>query len=290
MIEILSDALRATLNPAGAELWALHDAQGRLLMHDGAPDYWTGHAPLLFPIVGGLADDRYRLRDGRQFTLPRHGFARRSLFTVVESGPDHALFRLTETQETLAAWPFPFRLDMAFRLEGATLFTTATVTNSGDTPLPFSLGYHPAFAWPLPYGAAKADHRILFEKREPAPIRRLDAGGQVLASHEPSPVNGRTLTPTTALFEDDAMIWDRLESRSLTWGAAGTPNLRIDFPGMPMLGLWQKPGAPYLCIEPWAGIADPVGYDGVLEDKPGIVILAPGDQRAFRMDVTLVQG
>ncbi|MET0137696.1 MAG: aldose 1-epimerase family protein [Sphingobium sp.] len=288
MIEIQSDSLRATLNPVGAELWTLHDAAGLSLMTDADPAFWTGHAPLLFPIVGGLASDRYRLRDGRSFTLPRHGFARRSPFAVVESGPAHALFRLTDTADTLSVWPFPFRLDMAFRLEGATLFTAATVTNTGDADMPFSLGYHPAFAWPLPYGAAKEDHRITFEKREAAAIRRLDSGGQLLPDSEPSPVTGRTLTPTPALFHADAMIWDRLESRSLTWGAPGTPGLRIDFPGMPMLGLWQKPGAAYLCIEPWSGIADPVGYDGVLEDKPGIVTLAPGDERMFRMDITLV--
>lgn len=294
MIEIISDALRATLNPAGAELWSLHDAEGRSLMTDADPAYWTGHAPLLFPIVGGLVGDRYRLRDGRAFTLPRHGFARRSTFDLVESWADHALFRLTDSAETLAVWPFAFQLDMAFRLDGATLFTTATVTNTGTDAMPFSLGYHPAFAWPLPYGATKEDHRIVFEKKEAAPIRRLDGAGQLLAEGEPSPVTGRTLIPTTTMFEADAIIWDRLESRSLTWGALGstpdTPSLRIDFPGMPMLGLWQKPGAAYLCIEPWAGIADPLGYDGVLEDKPGIVTLAAGEARAFRMDVTLVQG
>ncbi|MET0365135.1 MAG: aldose 1-epimerase family protein [Sphingobium sp.] len=290
MIEIASDGLAATLNPAGAELWSLRDAEGRALMTDADPAYWTGHAPLLFPIVGGLAGDRYRLRDGREFVLPRHGFARRSTFAVVDQGEAHALFRLTESAETLAVWPFAFRFDMAYRIEGATLFTTATISNTGDTAMPFSLGHHPAFAWPLPYGAAKADHRILFEVEEPAAIRRLDTAGQLLPESQPTTVTARTLTPTREMFEADAAIWDRLDSRSLLWGAPGTPHLRIGFPDFPMLGLWQKPGAPWLCIEPWAGIADPAGYDGPLEDKPGIILLPPGESRAFRMDVTLVQG
>lgn len=290
MIEIASDALAATLNPDGAELWSLRDADGRELMTDADPAFWTGHAPLLFPIVGGLAGDRYRLRDGRSFVLPRHGFARRSTFELAEQEPGHVTFRLTDSAQTLAVWPFPFRLDMAYRIEGATLFTTATVTNRGEAPMPFSFGHHPAFAWPLPYGAAKEDHRILFEHPEPAPIRLLDGAGQVLPDPRPTPVEGRELTPTPEVFAHDALIWDRLESRSLLWGAPGTPNLRIDFDGLPMLGLWQKPGAQYLCIEPWAGIADPVGYDGPLEDKPGIILLPPGGTRAFRMDVTLVRG
>ncbi|MFT3966632.1 MAG: aldose 1-epimerase family protein [Sphingobium sp.] len=290
MIEIASTALSATLNPLGAELWSLRDAEGRELMTDADPAYWTGHAPLLFPIVGGLRGDRYRLRDGREFSLPRHGFARRSTFDLIEQEAGHALLRLTESAETLAVWPFPFRFDMAYRIEGPALSTVATVTNRGEAEMPFSLGHHPAFAWPLPYGAPRADHRILFEAPEPAPIRRLDAAGQVLAEREDTAVRGRELIPTSGLFEGDAMIWDRLESRSLLWGAAGRPNLRIDYPDFPLLGLWQKPGAAYLCIEPWAGIADPVGFDGPLEEKPGIILLPPGESRAFRMDVTLVQG
>jgi galactose mutarotase-like enzyme len=259
-------------------------------MTNADPAYWTGHAPILFPIVGGLNGDRYRLRDGRNYSLPRHGFARRSVFTPVETRADAVTLRLVDSVDTRAVWPFPFRLDMAFAITGTTLAMTATVTNTGTEPMPFSFGYHPAFAWPLPYGAAKQDHRVRFAEPEPAPLRRLDADGQIRTETEPTPVVGHNLVPTAALFQADAMIWDRLDSRSLLWGAPATPNLRIDFPGMPMLGLWQKPGAAYLCIEPWAGIADPVGYAGTLEDKPGILLLPSGEARAFRMDVTLVQG
>jgi galactose mutarotase-like enzyme len=100
-------------------------------------------------------------------------------------------------------------------------------------------------------------------------------------------VKGRTLRPTHALFDEDAVIWDQLESRSLRWGADTGPQLRIDFPDTPWLGLWQKPGAHYLCIEPWAGMADPAGFDGEITDKPGIIALPPGGTRSFRMDVTL---
>ena len=103
----------------------------------------------------------------------------------------------------------------------------------------------------------------------------------------PTPVVGREIAPDAALFEADALIWDDLASRSLTWGAPGESHLDIAFPDTPMLGIWQKPGANYLCIEPWQGHADPVGYDGDFRDKPGVVSLAPGKSRSFRMDVTL---
>ena len=287
LVRIASPSLAAIISPMGAELWSLTDSEGRELMTDADPAYWSGHAPLLFPVVGRLRGDAYRL-DGRSHAMAQHGFARRRPFALVARDGASALFRLEADAETRAAYPFAFRLDMRFAIDGATLAMTATVTNAGDAPMPFSFGYHPAFAWPLPFGSAKADHRILFDAEEPAPIRRIGGEpGLIDPAPRPSPVEGRVLRPTAALFEEDAIIWDRLASRALRWGADTGPQLRIAFPDTPWLGLWQKPGARYLCIEPWAGMADPAGFDGEIWDKPGIIALPPRDSRAFRMDVTL---
>lgn len=289
MIELHSDILSATVNPLGAELWSLRDADGRDLMTDADPAFWTGHAPLLFPFVGRLRGDRYRV-NGAEYTLPQHGFARKRDFALVERDGASALFRLEADAGTRENYPFDFRLDMTFALTDTTIAMTATVSNRGDADMPFSFGYHPAFAWPLPYGAAVEDHRIIFEKAEPAPIRKVGSEPALIALESvPSPVIGNVLAPTYAMFEGDALIWDQLESRSLTWGAPDPPHLKIDFPDTPWLGLWQKPGAHYLCVEPWAGMADPVGFTGEVWDKPGVIRLAPGDARSFRMDVTLVE-
>ncbi len=289
LVTLRSDALTASIHPLGAELWSLRDTEGRELMTDADPAFWSGHAPLLFPIVGALAGDAYRL-GGRSFAMPRHGFARRSEFAQVEAEAGRALFRLDASEASRAVYPFDFRLDMAFALTGATLAITATVSNRGETAMPFSFGYHPAFAWPLPYGGAAEDHRIVFDRDEPAPIRRLDpATGLVEPEPQPSPVKGKVYAPTHADFEADALIWDRLESRSLTYGVPGQPRLRIDFPDTPMLGIWQKPGARFLCIEPWAGIADPLGFTGDFASKPGVRTLATGAQQRLRMYVTLEQ-
>ena len=258
-------------------------------MTDADTAFWSGHAPLLFPIVGALAGDQYRLGE-RSFAMPRHGFARRSEFALVEADASSALFRLEASEASRAVYPFDFRLDMAFALTGATLAMTATVSNLGNTPIPFSFCYHPAFAWPLPYGGAAEDHRIVFARDEPAPIRRLDpATGLVAPDQQPSPVEGKVYAPTYADFEADALILDELQSRSLTYGVPGQPRLRIDFPDTPMLGIWQKPGARFLCIEPWAGIADPAGFGGDFTQKPGVITLAPGAQQRLRMDVTLLE-
>lgn len=289
-VAIASGALSAAIDPFGAELCSFTDSAGAQYMTDADPAFWTGRAPLLFPIVGALRDDCYRL-DGAKYSLPKHGFARRSRFEIVAQAADNVRFRLADSAESRGAYPFAFLLDMEYRVSGMTLAMTATVSNPGGAPLPFSFGFHPAFAWPLPGGAAKEAHRVIFSAPEPQPVRRIDPpSGLLLPEVQPTPVRGRELVPTPALFEPDAIIWDRLNSRSLSFGAEGGSRLDIAFPDTPMLGIWQKPGAAYLCIEPWQGIADPEGYSGDLRDKPGVVSLAPGASRSFRMDVTVTAG
>jgi len=287
LITLRSEGLTARINPVGAELWSLTDANGGEYMTDADPAFWTGHAPVLFPIVGMVRDGGYRL-DGREYAIPKHSVARGALFEVVAQSAASATLRLTDSPATRAAYPFAFRLDLAFAIEGMTLVMTAAVTNPGAMPMPFSFGFHPAFAWPLPGGAAKGAHRLVFEHDEPAPVRRIDpASGLVLADPLPTPVVGRELFPKSALFEPDALIWDRLSSRAASFGAEGGAWLELAWPDCPMLGVWQKPGAAYLCIEPWAGIADPVGFEGDFRGKPAIMELPPGESHGFRMDVTV---
>lgn len=286
-VEIASEGLSARINPFGAELSSLTDAAGREYMTDADPAFWTGRAPLLFPIVGALVDDTLHV-DGQAYTMPKHGFARRSAFRLIEQASDRAVFRLQDNAETLASYPFAFTLDMAFTLSGMTLEMAATIHNTGDTPLPFSFGYHPAFAWPLPGGADKAAHRIVFAHNEPQPIRQIEKGsGLMKAEGVPTPVQGRELALDPELFRADALIWSDLNSRRLSYGAEGGAWLDVAFPDTPMLGIWQVPGARYICIEPWQGHADPIGYSGEFRDKPGVQVLPQGASRSFRMDVTV---
>jgi galactose mutarotase-like enzyme len=286
-VEIASEGLTARINPFGAELSSLTDAAAREYMTDADPAFWTGRAPLLFPIVGARAEDTLRVH-GQTYSMPKHGFARRSAFTLTEQSAGRAVFRLEDTAETRASYPFAFALEMAFTLSGLKLEMVATVHNPGDVPLPFSFGYHPAFAWPLPGGADKAAHCIAFEQAEPQPIRQLEkASGLIRAEGVPTPVRGRELLLDAELFRADALIWTDLASRSLSYGAQGGAWLDITFPNTPMLGIWQVPGARYICIEPWQGHSDPVGFVGEFAAKPGIVVLPQGASRSFRMDVTV---
>jgi galactose mutarotase-like enzyme len=286
LVTITSGDLTARIHPLGAELHSLTDAAGREYMTDADPAYWTGHAPILFPIVGELRGSTYRL-NGREYALPRHGFARRSRFESVEHRGHIARFRLTDSAETRAVYPFAFALELTFGLHGARLEVEASVRNTGDAPLPFNLGFHPAFAWPLPGGGDKLAHAIVFDRVEPSDLRALDDKG-LLAGRTSSPVRGDTLALSAELFAADALVWDELESRSATYrGAAGAPALHIDFPDTSYLGVWQKPGADFICIEPWQGLADEADFAGELQQKAGILTLPPGAARSFRMDVTV---
>ncbi len=284
-ITIRSEALRAAINPLGAELSSLKDADGRELMTDADPAFWRGRAPILFPIVGRLNDDLLWI-DGESYRMEKHGFARRSTFDLAESSPAHALFRMTDSAATREMYPFAFLLEIGFAIDGATLTMTAKIGNSGHAPLPASFGWHPAFAWPLPYGAAREDHRIVFEAPEPGMLRGLAPDG-LIAEDRPTPVEGDTLALADALFERDALIWNPVTSRALRYGASTGPQLDIAFPDTPRLGIWTKPGARYVCIEPWHGIADSIGFQGEFRDKPGVFEIAPGAIWSCEMRATL---
>ena len=286
MIRIASGDLAATVSPLGAELQALTTADGGEWLWIGDPAWWTGRAPLLFPVVGEVAGGVIRV-DGRTYPMPKHGFARRRTFELTASAADEACFRLTADAATRAAYPFDFALDVRFAIAGTTLAITAAIINRGDVAMPASFGFHPAFRWPLPGGGARGDHVVRFAEPELAPIRRIDKAGLLTPARHPSPVAGAILRPDDALFVDDALIFDAAVSRSLWFGVPGRPGVSVEHPDLPLLGIWTKPGAPYLCLEPWQGIADPEGYAGEFRDKPGVVMIAAGDRRSVTMRITV---
>lgn len=285
-VSLRSDALSAEISTLGAELRALADAEGRALLWHGDPAFWSGRAPLLFPIVGELPDLTL-VHEGKGHPMRRHGFARFSEFEVVAQAPARATFRLLPTEATRAEYPFDFALEVTFALDGATLAMEAVVTNPGPGVLPASFGYHPAFLWPLPYGGTRAEHRVIFAEPEPAPIHR-PVNGLLSRASEPSPAADGVLKPDDAMFERDALIFLGLNSHRLQYGVPGRPGLDVTFPGMPDLGIWTKPGAPYLCIEPWSGYATPEGDTRPFVEKPGLLHIPAGEERRFVMNVSLI--
>jgi galactose mutarotase-like enzyme len=279
--------MSAEIDPLGAQLCTLRDRLGRDWLWNGDPAVWSGRAPLLFPIVGALAAGHYRL-GATEYALGRHGFARTSRFQTIHADTQCALLRLSADAASLQRYPFQFELDMLFALQGATLSMTATIHNRGLDPMPASFGYHPAFAWPLPTESTRSGHALQFERDEPAPIRRLDRDGLLSPARHATPIIDRRLALSDALFEQDVLILDQVHSRSVTYHGTHAARLRVDFPDAPYLGIWTKPGAHFICIEPWHGFADPQGYAGDFRAKPGSFLLSPSMPMTTTMSISLL--
>lgn len=285
--EFGSDDLRVAVKAVGAELCSLRDGGGSELLWQAGPE-WPRHAPILFPIVGELKDGRLTL-DGRSYPMARHGVVRERPFTWVERRDDGCRLRIVDDAGTRASYPFAFRFEVDYRVEGTTLEIAYRVANSGEVALPASVGAHPAFRWPLRPGLRKEDHRLVFEQPEPAPIRRLDGSGLLKPDVFPTPIDGRELALSPDLFAADAVILDRLASSRLSYLTPDGDGLEISWEGFPQLGIWSKPqGADFLCIEPWCGTASPAGFDGDFRDKPGLLHLVPGEERTFVHCVTRI--
>jgi galactose mutarotase-like enzyme len=284
---IRSETLSVEISTLGAELQSVSDSNGRQLLWDGDPAVWQGRAPILFPVIGMLMNGCYRL-DGMVYQMPKHGFARHSVFEIVANTDGMVMMRLTASDKTRPIYPFEFQLDVGFALAANTLRLVATISNLGAQPMPASFGFHPALRWPLPYGRSRDEHRIRFAHEEPEPIRRIDAHGLLKPVAEPTPVRGKELVLRDHLFIDDALIFDRLISSHLDYGATSGPQIRVQFSDFPILGVWTKPGAGFLCIEPWQGCADPEGFEGDIREKPGIIEIPPGSARKFVTSISLM--
>lgn len=281
--------LSVVVKADGAELCSLRDAAGTEMLWQADP-LWPRHAPVLFPIVGRLKDDRL-LHRGKSYRLTQHGFARDHRFAWLTRTATHCRLVLHDDGRTRAMYPFGFRLEVAFTLDDDALEQSFAVVNTGRDVLPASVGAHPGFAWPLTAGADKRAHLLEFEQPEPAPIRRL-IGGLLDPTPQPSPVQGRALALSAALFAADALILDRPTSRSVRYTAPGAEVIEVSWEGFSQLGVWSRMTGPdtcgdFLCIEPWHGTASPADFEGEFLDKPGLLVIPPGERRVLTMRIRL---
>ncbi|AXG74349.1 aldose 1-epimerase family protein [Flavobacterium arcticum] len=265
---ILSNAnLSASINPKGAELVSLKDNKGTEYMWEGNPEFWGKHSPVLFPIVGTLKDNSYTYND-KSYTLSRHGFARDMVFTVKEQLDDSATFSLVANAETKEKYPFDFELQLKYTLIANRLHIDYIVNNNGSEVMPFSIGAHPAFALQGNF----EEYSLQFEKDEQLVSTQLQ-NDLLSATEVPVALHDEKLPLQYDLFENDALVFKKIESKYININKNNTPFLRVSFPDFPHLGLWTKPNAPFLCIEPWQGYADSTTSNGNLYKKEGVIVL-----------------
>ncbi|MDO7850136.1 aldose epimerase family protein [Hymenobacter convexus] len=284
-----SPSCRATFAAHGAELTSLVTVADNLeYVWPGDPAVWARHAPVLFPLVGRLPDDLYHYQ-GRDYKLPQHGFARDQEFTVLRHDATELAFRLQHDETTQTIFPFAFELTITYTLRDTQLTVRWDVRNpAADQPLLFSIGGHPAVRCPLLPGEVFEDY--YFEFDHPVTLERhLLQGGLLTGATAPVLNEEQELPLSYDLFADDALVFKHYDFTSLTLRSRKSAHfVRFRFDGFPYLGLWTKgPGAGFVCVEPWHGIASPTGEPGELRDKEGILTLQPGEvfSAAFSIEV-----
>lgn len=276
-----NDQLRIAVRPQGAELTSLfHKTTGIEHLWQADPNVWGWHAPNLFPIVGGLLNDQL-LIDGKTYPLKRHGFARLSTFVLVESSDSHAIFSLRSDTETQKVYPYTFDFQIQYELTGASLSVTYRVVNEGDKTLFFSVGAHPAFNAPFrpngqDTGESYDDYYLEFEQAESLLTHQLSAAGLFTGETQPVPTDGQQLALTPHLFDQDALVFKQLSSHQVSLRSRRNDHaVTVSFADFPHLGIWAKPGAPFVCIEPWLGYADAEGTLRPIEQKEAIQQVGP---------------
>jgi galactose mutarotase-like enzyme len=273
-----NEYLRVSVKPEGAELTSIFDKANNLeRLWQADPAVWNRHAPILFPLVGRLRDNTYHYR-GQSYSLPQHGFARDHTFRLKRESATSVSFELSDTPETRANYPFAFTLQLDYTLDANKVHVAHTVTNPGAETLYFSIGGHPAFRTPLREGEAFSDYYIEFEKKETAARWYANGNGLIDRSEENYLENTSVVPYTLDRFSEDALVFKRLESTEVSIKSFKNAHaVTLDFAGWPYLGIWSKPGgAPFICLEPWFGIADHTAHDGELTRKEGIMPLEPG--------------
>ena len=274
--------LSAAVDTKGGELISFRDGAGTEYIWNGDPAYWSGRNPILFPIVGSLKHGRVRI-NGQEYEMARHGFARRSEFTLAEQGADFAVLELRESPDTLARYPFPFLLRVRHQLLEDGFSTTFEVVNTGDGPLPYCVGAHTAFNCPLHQGERFEDYRLIFDQTEDAQSLALTPEG-LLAPGKRAPIlQGPDTIPLSHEPFDklDTLIFDGLRSKDVRLVHKDTGHgVHMAFEDFPMIAFWTAAhaNAPYICLEPWHGCAAWDDESGGFTDKPYCITLQPGER------------
>lgn len=272
-ITLSNSELTATINTFGAELISIKNNSNREYIWEGNPNYWGKHSPILFPIVGSLKNNNY-IYNNSIYHLPRHGFARDMDFEVKEKTDIEVVFSLKQTGATLEKYPFNFELQISYTLTNSVLKIGYKVINNNDFSMPFSIGAHPAFALPSDF----KNYELLFEKSEKLIVSTLENDLISNATYI-LPMENNSLRLNYSLFENDALVFKTIASKSVSITENKIPFLKVHYNDFPSLGIWTKSQAPFICIEPWIGYADTIENNGNLEDKEGIQIL--GENQTF---------
>ncbi len=274
-----NEYLKVGILERGAELASLVDLsdQKEYIWQADDSRFWGRHSSILFPVIGACNNDIIRV-NGHSYPMPKHGIVRNAKFDIEKKASDQIVFILKSTLETKKHYPFDWTLKIHYALVERSLSITYEVINDNEVELPYSIGGHPAFRCPIQDGLRRSEYNLEFDKEEYQNSPKIDHNG--LISKETINIldGSNKINLEDHLFDEDAIILTQLKSTKVAIRSnIGTGSaLEVTFDGFTHLGIWSNPGVPpFVCIEPWCGIADPIGYEGDICSKPGILNLAP---------------
>jgi galactose mutarotase-like enzyme len=287
METIKNDKLKVEVSEHGAELLSIKDNGGEEYLWQGDPAYWGRRSPILFPIVGTVCDNTYRV-NGKAYHLTRHGFARDMDFRLLAKGDEQVVFGLHDTAETLERYPFHFNLAVSYKLTDNRIHVVWHVENTDDKTICFQIGGHPAFLVPGAKAGEPVQGAMRFDNAEPMRVF-INKDGFLTKGYHPFATENGLFRFTEDSFKDDAIVFDHSQLRHVELlDAAGNPHVSLDFK-TPAVGIWTPCGkhAPFVCIEPWYGITDAEGFDGEFRDKYLMNQLLPGSSFMSEYVITI---
>ena len=267
-----NDNVKVKINSFGAELQSLFNKKSGIEhMWNADPAIWKRHSPVLFPIVGKVVNNCYKVND-QTFELGQHGFARDMEFTLLTESDTSLTYELQWTSSTLEKYPYKFKLQIAYTLIENQLTVDYQVLNADDKPIFFSIGAHPGFTCPFFKEENYTDYILEFNVSENTNRTLLTPEGFRSGEIEKTYLNNQQNIPlTNNLFDDDAIIFEDLNSNQLTLKSPKNDHsLQFGWDNFKYLGIWAKPNAPFVCLEPWNGIADKNDFKGDFTEKKGV--------------------
>lgn len=273
---IENEHLKVGVKEFGCELTSIiSKATGFQYLWQGDEKIWSGQSPILFPIVGRLIDDKYYL-DGVEYEMPKHGFARKLKWDFLENSGTSMKFILSDSEETFRIYPYHFDLVVTFSVDGKSLTVSHDIINKNDGVMLFSLGAHPAFN-------CKIGDKLTFSDKETLSTVKIDLVNSLRLPDTVPVLNDETDVIITAdVFNEDALIFSGVKSEYITLRSDDHDRtVKFTLGGAPWLGIWAKPGAPYVCIEPWCGVNDSQIKKADFSEKDGINAIGKGETWNF---------
>lgn len=289
-----NEYLTVSFSTKGGTLSSIKDQNGLEYLWQGDPAYWSGQAPVLFPICGSIRGDQAAIGEGKHTTMPRHGIVRKREFELVAKSASDIVFSITSDEEMKSLFPYDFRLFTRYTLKNHTIQVSFEIENTGNQTFPYFIGGHPGFNCPLEDGEDYSDYQLVLEKEEtctiPTPV--TETGLIDMEHRTPFMEHEKSIPLSHRLFETDAIILDELQSRAISLiSKKSGKGISLSYPEFPYLILWSSANhGNFVALEPWMGLSTCSDEDDVFEHKRNVQSVKKGEKRTHSFSITVLEG